>query len=141
MNETGTGDGGGQAGLRDDQILLLSPFDLAHHRPQIEATADKAADLMIEVGHRHCGDASCSRPDGKVKILVTWLDGPDDPDDPDRAGSTPGSTPGFSAGSDLTYRADIQDEGFQVCAQVVRRLRQRIGQLYAERRRSRNRRP
>lgn len=111
-------------GLNAEQMMLVSPYRVDHHRDQIEASATAAPDLMVEIGHAHCGDLDCNRPAGPVAIAVTWLDELDDTG----ASRVPDS---------LQYRADIQDQGYRVCQQVVRRGTRRIGELYRERQRQR----
>lgn len=100
--------------LDPEQMFVISDRPSAEHAAQIAASADLVPDLIFEVGHRHCGDLKCTRPDGPVKISLTWLDGGQD---------------------ELQYKAFIHNEGHQACRQTVVRAKRKIDELLDERRR------
>lgn len=93
--------------LRPDQYLFTGrePDDPA---AVVEKYVDLPPDVVIEVGHRHCGDLDCVRPDGPVTCAVSWLD-------------TPPGQP--------KYKAVFDDNGFKICRQTLKRTVRKIEEM------------
>ena len=95
------------------KLFVRSDQPPGTHDAQIAATRDLAPDLMVEVQHINCGDVQCRRPNGVVRVSVTWLD---------------------AEQGELQFRAFFHDEGHMICKQTLKRAQRKIDEAYLARR-------